>query len=306
MGKHLFISYSHQQGDWVWNDLVPCLKAGGAEAHIDVERFKAGHDLTAQMDAEQDACDLSLLVLSPDYFASKNCQHEMQRAMASDHFVVVVRVDCAVPDTLKTKLYVDLRDDKKADKWDLLLQACDADLGATVPDWLYARDEIVRHLQRNESVNMIVPKTPGYSRPKWRELITHIQKDRLTDLAVINLEDGATSTRQGLVKEMLKAAGSTLVVPNEPDDLITLSEALTGLAKPVRMTLMHFDILADRVRRTPSFNVDLYAAWRDLMTEKRKLVLLIHSHAPFMQLLPMGHPLSSITDLKTVELHGRP
>jgi hypothetical protein len=245
-------------------------------------------------------------VLSPEYLASAMCQHEMQRAIACNKFVAVLRADCAVPDEVKKTVYVDLRDDKAADKCDLLMRVCEADLGATVPDWLKARDEIVRHLQRNESVNLVVPKKPGYSRPKWRELIAHIQKDHLTDLAVINLEDGATSTRQGLVKEMLKAAGSTLVVPNEPDDLITLSEALTSLTKPVCMTLMHFDIVADRVRRTPSFNIDLYAAWRDLMTEKRKLVLLIHSHAPFMQLLPMGHHLSSITDLKTVELHGRP
>jgi hypothetical protein len=44
MGKSVFISYSHQQGEWVWNALVPCLKAGGAEVLIDRERFEAGRE----------------------------------------------------------------------------------------------------------------------------------------------------------------------------------------------------------------------------------------------------------------------
>ena len=50
MPKKVFISYSHRQGDWVWDRLVPCLKAGGAEMLIDRERFEAGKALTGQMD----------------------------------------------------------------------------------------------------------------------------------------------------------------------------------------------------------------------------------------------------------------
>ena len=30
MGKKVFVSYCHQQGDWVWDRLVPVLEAGGA------------------------------------------------------------------------------------------------------------------------------------------------------------------------------------------------------------------------------------------------------------------------------------
>ena len=37
-----FVSYSHAQGDWVWNDLVPVLKARGAEPLGELERFTAG------------------------------------------------------------------------------------------------------------------------------------------------------------------------------------------------------------------------------------------------------------------------
>lgn len=297
MPKKVFISYSHKQGEWVWKNLVPCLRAGGAEVRIDIERFCAGKDVTAQMDAEQDASDLSVLVLSREYLASPMCQHEMQRAIACNKFVGVVRADCAVPDEIKKTLYVDLRDDKAADKWDLLMRECEADLGATVPNWLHARDEVVRYLQRGDSVNLLVTH-----KPKWRELIIHLQKDHFSDFGMVDLQSPATTSRRGLVAEMLKVCGSTLPVPPEPEDLVTLGQVFEKRPTPVRIALIDFDMVAHRKQ----YEVDLFASLRFLIMTNRKLILLIQSRIPFIKLLPTNHPLSSITDLKTVELHGRP
>jgi hypothetical protein len=141
MPKSVFISYCHKQGDWVWDRLVPCLRAGGADVHIDRERFEAGKAVVGQMDVVQDGAAMAVPVLSPDYLNSPYCVHEMERAIQRDptfaHGIVVPvkRVYCALPAKIKrTKpLYVDLQDDNNGDQWCLLLRSCEADLGAPPP-----------------------------------------------------------------------------------------------------------------------------------------------------------------------------
>jgi hypothetical protein len=177
----VFISYSHAQGEWVLDRLVPCLKAGGADVVIDAERFRAGGGVYRQMDAAQDEAERHVLVLSATYLASPPCQREMQRAIAPDpkfehHIVLPVRRDDAgLPDPIKVPdpLYVDLRDDTEPAPWALLLRECDATLGTTAPDWLAARDEVRRKLDDFRSVNFIVAP-----RVKWRELIENITPAR--------------------------------------------------------------------------------------------------------------------------------
>ena len=160
MGKCVFVSYGHTQGDCVLNRLKPCLEAGGAKVRVDVERFKTGRGLVGQMDAEQDAAELDVLVLSKDYFDSDYCVHEFQRALKRDPgfvegtVVPVLRDDVDWRENLTAEappLLVDLRDDalprlsrerqqKIVAQWDRLLEACGADLGTSTPEWLDARD----------------------------------------------------------------------------------------------------------------------------------------------------------------------
>lgn len=164
MGKKIFVSYSHQQGPWVWDRLVPCLKAGGTEVLIDRERFRLGLALFPQMDALQDRAEASLLVLSPAYLASTACMHEMDRAIALDpHFtngnvVPLMREACTLPHALHAPnpLYAALRDDTDSAAWDRVLAASGADLGAQAPAWLTARDDVRRLLEGGQSVNLLV------------------------------------------------------------------------------------------------------------------------------------------------------
>ena len=132
MSKKIFISYSHKQEDWVWQRLKPCLDAGGAEALIDRDRFKAGIGTVRQMNAEQDRADASLLVMTPDYLASDHCQHEMRRAIARDpdfangSTIPVKLHSCQLPDEIKIPdpLWVNLTDEKNAEWWNKLMLAC--------------------------------------------------------------------------------------------------------------------------------------------------------------------------------------
>jgi len=303
MSKMVFISYCHAQGEWVLDRLVPALRAGGADVHIDRERFTAGRAVVGQMDATQDAAEMSVLVLSPDYLASRYCLHEMDRAIRRDPqfqygiVIPVIRVACNLPAKLRTTdpLYVNLCDDKEIRQWDSLLQACGANLGAPAPDWLSARDEIRRFLGRHESVNLVISGDP-----KWRELIEHIRTDYMSDLGMVDLQSGATASRRGLVAEILKACGTPTSVPPEPEDLVILNRIVSARSIS-RLVLEHFDLIANRHQY---YDIELFAALRYMLMESRKLVLLIQSRTPFAALLPQDHTLSSIT-IYTVGLRGR-
>jgi len=302
MAKKVFISYCHRQGDWVWERLVPCLRYGGAEVLIDKERFQAGKAVAGQMNTVQDRADLSLLVLSPDYLTSNYCIHEMDRAIAKDptfqygKTIPVLRLACSLPAqiTQHNPIYVDLQDDKNSQQWDRLLRSCKADLGCAMPDWLQARDDIVRFLNRNDSVNLVVS-----GHPKYHELIQHIKEDYLPDLGIIDLESGATASRRGLVAEILKVCCSPAQVPADDEDLVVLNRILNE-RNLSRLAIERFDLVVGR----KSYGVDLFAALRNLIQTTHKLIVLIQSRKPFSALLPKDHPLSPL-DLKTVELKGR-
>jgi hypothetical protein len=222
-------------------------------------------------------------------------ERAFQRAPLPNSAVVPVKLqECEMPEEIKRAepLWVTLTNDRDAAQWDLLMSACGADLGTDAPHWLEARDEIVRHLGRNQSVNLIVKDNP-----RWREMVMHIQFDLLPELGIVDLDQGSTASRRGLVGEILKAVGVTRPVPPEPEDLIELDRALSA-RKMSQIAMLHLD---NTMRR--NYGADLFSALRFLIMESRKLALLAQSRQHFLALVPQDHPLSKI-DLKTVELIG--
>ncbi|MGH9836009.1 MAG: toll/interleukin-1 receptor domain-containing protein [Blastocatellia bacterium] len=303
MSKKVFVSYSHKQSEWVRNRLIPCLRYGGAEMDPDYERFKAGLTVIGQMDRAQDEAEISVLVLSKDYLKSNYCRREMSRAIIRDpdftkgSAIFVKRVECEMPEEIESAepLWVNLVNDKDAAQWNLLLEACGADLGAAAPHWLARRDEVLQFLQRGQSVNLIVKEDP-----RWREMIEHLRDAHLPELRTIDLAPGTTASRRALVEELLKACGINQPVPAPPEDLVVLDRALSAYPTPSHVALLHADLMAAR----PDYDINLFSALRSLIMDARKLVLLVQSRRPFAQLVPHDHPLSAI-DLKTVELTGR-
>ncbi len=308
MGKKVFISYSHNQVEWVRKRLVPSLEAGGAVILIDYREFVAGRTVVGQMDSTQDRADVHIIVLTDDYLASEYCQHEMNRAIKLDPdfqkgiVLPVIRSKCQFPDSMRgtnMPIYVDLQNDKDAvPHWDKLMAACEADLGTTVPDWLKARDEIQLYIERGDSVNLVT-----YGRVKWRELLDLIKNDYFNDFGIIDVEDPRVTTRRALVEEILKQCATRTSVPREiGEDLVTLGRVLSLKDSPSRLIIKRFH----QVKNRRYYDIDFFSSLRNLITESRKLVLLIQSRIPFIELLPHDHPLSSITNLKTVELRDRP
>lgn len=195
MGKRVFVSYSHRQGQWIWEQLVPILRAAGcAQVLLDRKRFRAGRGVKGQMDTTQDQADVNLLVLTPDYLASDFCRHEMDRALAADpdfqrdKVLPVKRADCdlsAVQRANDPPLWVDLMNDTDPAPWALLLKSLDATrLNTAAPHWLDARDEIVRKLRdQQQSVNLVM-----HGLPNWHPLRDHLKDDWLPRLAILKLD----------------------------------------------------------------------------------------------------------------------
>ena len=305
--KSVFVSYSHRQGDWVWDRLVPALAAGGAKVLFDRGEFAAGRPLVGQMDQTQDAADLSVLVLSEDYLKSPHCRHELDRAIARNPtlekglVIPVLRRACKLPRKLAAAFWVDLTDDKDPAPWDLLMKGCGCDLGTDVPGWLKARDEVRRYLGRKQSVNLVVLG----KKVAWRALIEQLARPiepakGVPGLAVVKLDDPATKTRAGLVAAIVRALGGSCPAPARGDELAELKRFLEA-RRVSRLALTEFDL----VPRRSQYDANLSAALRYLVMDLRRLVLLIQSRGPLAQLLPDGHLLSELV-VQTVELRARP
>jgi hypothetical protein len=260
------------------------LKAGGAEVLIDVERFRSGRGVGAQMDDIQDRADRQVLVLSAEYLASKYCHHEMHRAIALDpkfeHHIVqpVRRGDITLPNVIKLPdpIYVDLRDDTKPAPWALLLHECEATLGVPAPDWLAARDEIIKKLDDGQSVNFIV--TAG---AKWRELIEDVANRPGKTFPLISMNAGETASRRSLIETILAKLHIQQTVPPPPEDLPVLSRAIKQRHRTF-FGLLRFDYVKGR----HDYDKDLHGTLRNLVRDESKLVLLVQSHAPFADVLP--------------------
>ena len=286
MPKSVFISYRHHQADFVRRDLGPVLRAAGAgEVYIDVQRFTAGKELVAQMDATQDKADCTIAVLSPDYLASPMCMHEHDRAVAKNNIIPVVLHPCTVPTPLAPLLKVRM-EKNPADPapWKLLLNAVEAaTLGTDAPRWLKARDECATALGRHTPAILHVTTDSA----NWRSIFDSLRDDCGLTIPSVDLRDGATESRRAFVEEILPKLGVPASVPKIPDDLVVLSRQLQKDASH-RVIIRHLECA--RAKR-PSFGAGWVRTLRDLI-EKRALAPIFHTHESFdsvmKSMLPPG------------------
>jgi len=99
----VFVSYSHQEADWVRGRLVPRLKAAGLTVCIDVESFRLGGALLAEMERAVDSSRKTVLVLAPSYLKSAWTELETVLLQTPDpanrlrRLLPILRIRCAVP-----------------------------------------------------------------------------------------------------------------------------------------------------------------------------------------------------------------
>ena len=302
----VFVSYSRQQGEWVWDRLVPVLKAGGIEVLIDRERFEAGKDILGQMDMTQDHAGQHVLCLSAKYLASTACRHEMRRAIESDpNFskgkIIPIRLDATpIPKELAGKrlrtpkpLWIDFADDRKPEPWRELLTASTGDLGTCPVRWLKARDQTRHRLEERKSVCLHVVN----ARANWRALMDDVLGSLQRPARQLDLDQGATKTRAGFVNCILDKPAHRLPVGGPGFELVELDDAVRAMTKGLTLAIRHFDHMSVQFKA----DADLFDALRHLIMDARKLVLFVQTRTPFATLLPGDHRLSKI-DIETVEL----
>ncbi|HEY0838378.1 MAG TPA: toll/interleukin-1 receptor domain-containing protein [Azospirillum sp.] len=304
----VFVSYSHAQAPWVRTRLVPCLKAGGVEVRIDVERFRAGIAVYKQMDAEQDACDKHLLVLSDEYLASGPCRHEMNRAIARDPafdggtIIPVRRTPCTLPPgiAIPNPLYIDLTDDGQSAAWERLLTDCGASLGVSPSKWISARDSLYRIMVDGRSANLICNDEAN-----WKYLIENSEDIArqsgafISPVVAIDFHDPRTSSLSDFINLLNFATkANTGSININKRKLSDLYHSLDGCEDHYFIfTSYHMTM----IRGKSGFDADFYGALRYLVQEVRKMKTIIHSNTPLASIAPLNYP-GSPFDIATIDL----
>ena len=115
----VFISYSHADSDWVFEWLVPRLKAAGLKVCTDQESFELGVPALINMENAVATSRHTLLVLTPAYLASEWTMYEQILTQTQDPIglrqrtIPVLRQPCEPPMRIAMLTYADL-----TGKWD--------------------------------------------------------------------------------------------------------------------------------------------------------------------------------------------
>jgi hypothetical protein len=124
--RDVFISYSHRDGEWVRNVLLPRLEARGFSVVIDFRDFKAGAFSVEQMEKAVQECRRLLVILTPAYIESEWARLENVMAQVLDPAAVqrkiipAMRVKCEIPLRLRVLHYRSLVTDD-GQEWERLI-----------------------------------------------------------------------------------------------------------------------------------------------------------------------------------------
>jgi formylglycine-generating enzyme required for sulfatase activity len=110
----VFISYSHTDQEWVWNELWPRLEQVGTKVIIDCRDFEPGAPLVTEVERAVMTSRKMVLVLTPAYLNSEWTELENILVQTLDpgarqrRLLPVVLQPCKIPLRIRALIYVDL------------------------------------------------------------------------------------------------------------------------------------------------------------------------------------------------------
>ena len=126
----VFISYSHQDVAWVWQQLLPRLEAAELRVCIDTRDFEIGTPALVNIERAVDRSRHTLLVLTPAWVKSEYCHFESMLGGTSDpagrgrKLFPIMLEDCTPPPRISMLTWADFREpDKRVDEFERLSAA---------------------------------------------------------------------------------------------------------------------------------------------------------------------------------------
>jgi hypothetical protein len=123
----IFISYSHDDSDWVREELIVNLETHGFSVFADYRDIRSGSLFLESIEAAVLGSRRVIAVLTPAYLLSEWGRLENVMAQTLDpgatqrRIVPVLRQDCVIPIRLRVLQYRDLRDDDP-EEWARLIR----------------------------------------------------------------------------------------------------------------------------------------------------------------------------------------
>lgn len=117
----VFISYSHQDQDWVRRELLPLLEKERLRVCIDFRDFRFGAPLLKEMEIAALRSRKTLLILTPAYLESEHAEfesmitHSFDPAARKRSLIPVLLKTCNLPRRYRALMYVDLTDPSLVD-----------------------------------------------------------------------------------------------------------------------------------------------------------------------------------------------
>lgn len=115
----VYISYSHHNREWVWNELLPQLDNAGLRVYIDIRMFRFGAPTIWNMEQGINNSRHVLFVMTPEWVQSQWAQQEVWLAQADQtqqrKVLPLLLEQCVIPSPVRHLQYLDLTNPETRD-----------------------------------------------------------------------------------------------------------------------------------------------------------------------------------------------